>query len=228
MDGFLLARLLGDFLFGFSTLFAIINPYGLAFVFLNETRGLTERDRATLGRRIAANAFVVLLVSLFAGASILGFFGISLPALRVGGGLVVAAAGWSMLNRAPDDGPTDSATATATDLQAARRMAFFPLTVPLTTGPGSIAAAIALAANRNDDLSGLLLSSLASLLVAAAISLTIFHAYRHAGTMARLFGTEGTRVVTRLSAFLLLCVGVQIIITGVTDVLRSLLVGETG
>ena len=220
MDGFLVARLLGDSMFGFGTLFAIINPYGLAFVFLSRTMGLTEAERAAIARMVAGYAFAVLVTSLFAGTLILGFFGISLPALRIAGGLVVAAAGWNMLHEQVEEAP-ERAAATG-GLEAVRQMAFFPMTVPLTTGPGTIAAAIALGANRHDGAGGLLVSSLSSLLVAAAISLTIWHAYRRAGTMARLVGAEGTRIVTRLSAFLLLCVGVEIILTGAGDALRSL------
>ena len=102
-------------------------------------------------------------------------------------------------------------------------MAFFPQTVPLTTGPGSIAAAIALTANREIELRGLLLSSVASVLVSVAVALTILYAYSRASAMARLVGTEGTQVITRLSAFLLLCVGVQIMLTGTTDALEPLL-----
>ncbi len=223
MDGFLAARVLGDFIFGFGTLFAIINPYGLAFVFLDRTLGLAEAERATVARLVAMNAFTVLVVSLFAGSAILGFFGISLPALRIAGGLVVATSGWSMLNAPHQEGPGRSAS--SGDLAAVRRMVFFPMTVPLTTGPGTIAAAIALGANRQEELRGLVTSTVTSLLVAATMAWTIWHAYRRAAGMARLFGEEGTRVVTRLSAFLLLCVGVEIMLTGVSDALRPVLGG---
>ncbi|WP_237216450.1 MarC family protein [Falsiroseomonas oryziterrae] len=221
LDGFVLARIVGDFLFGFTTLFAIINPYGLAFVFLQRTVGLDEPERAAIARLVAAYAFAVLVVSLFAGSFVLGFFGISMPALRIAGGLVVAVAGWSMLHQPAGD-PGGHASR-GLDLAAVRPMAFFPLTIPLTTGPGTIAAAIALGANRSDELRGAVAGALASLLVAAAIALTIWHAYNRAGRMAQLFGDEGTRVVTRLSAFLLLCVGVQIMLTGVSDALVPML-----
>ncbi len=221
LDGFVVARVLGEVLFGFGALFAIINPYGLAFVFLDRTAGLSRADRTKLSRRIALNAFAVLVVSLFFGSAILGFFGISLPALRLAGGLVVAVAGWTMLNA--DLQPPDRATAGPASFELARRMAFFPLTIPLTTGPGSIAAAIALGAGRQGELPDMVLSSIASVLVAALSSLTIWHAYGRADGMARLLGAEGTLVITRLSAFLLLCVGVEIMMTGASEWLRPLL-----
>lgn len=224
MDGSLVLSIVSQFVFGFGTLFAIINPYGLAFIFLNRTSDLTEAERRLVARRIALYSFGVLITSLFGGSAILGFFGISLPALRIAGGLVVAVAGWAML-QAPSEEPHER-PGPALGFEAAIGMAFFPLCVPLTTGPGTIAAAIALAANWQSDLQGLVLSAAASLLIAAAIAATIYHAYSHASTMARLFGLEGTRVITRLSAFLLLCVGVEIMLTGAIDALRPLLVAH--
>jgi multiple antibiotic resistance protein len=202
MIDFLTSRWLSEFLFGFSALFAIINSYGLAFIFHDRTVGLSERERASVALRIALYAFGVLLISLFVGSHILRFFGISMPALRIAGGLVVAATGWSMLHAAPVSHGHATSTANFVTIQ---RMAFFPLTIPLTSGPGTIATAIAIGTNRPDDLDGLFYSSIVSLVVVLAVTATIYHAYRRSSAMARLFGEEGTSVVTRLSAFLLLC-----------------------
>ena len=205
---------MSKFFFEFGTLFAIINPYGLAFVFLNRTMSLSDRERAIIARQVAIYAFGVLAVSNFAGTTILEFFGVSLSALRIAGELVVAVSGWTMLNQDHDN---DGRMATSTNnLEAVRREAFFPLTVPLTTGPGTIATAITLAASRDQSGSRILaylISIGAALLVAAAI----YHAYARVSRMARFLGLEGTQVITRLSAFLLLCVGVQITMTGITD-----------
>lgn len=219
MTELLASRWIGDFLFGFGALFAIINPYGLAFIFHDRTLGLSEKERARVAFRIALYAFGVLLVSLFVGSHILRFFGISMPALRIAGGLVVAATGWSMLNAGPStqgDHP-----ASAVNYAAAQKMAFFPLTLPLTTGPGTIATAIAIGTSRTNDLDGKFYASIVWMIVALAVTATIYHAYRRSSAMVRLFGEEATSVVTRLSAFLLLCIGVQIIITGVVEVARS-------
>ncbi len=222
IDGFIIARMIGDFLFSFSTLISIINPFAIGFVFLERTQGLTSRERAALSRRIALYSLCVLLVAGFIGQQILGFFGISLAALRIAGGLTVALAGWAMLN-APD--APDSTSAPKVTVAAANRMAFFPMTMPLTTGPGSIAASIALAANRTGEMRGLVPSVLVTLLVALAVSVIIYLTYRHAASLARLLGPDGTRLVSRISAFLLLCVGVQITLTGVLDALAPLVSG---
>ncbi|WP_426608768.1 MarC family protein [Bradyrhizobium sp. McL0616] len=197
----------------------------MAFIFLDRTRGLPEGERADLALRVAGYAFAVLLVSLFLGSQILNFFGVTIPALRIAGGLVVAATGWSMLHAPPGvGGPHAESSA---DFATMKRMAFFPLTIPLTTGPGTIATAIAIGISRTDSLDAMFGSSIVSLLVAIAVSAAIYHAYRKSSAMARLFGEEGTSVVTKLSAFLLLCIGVQIIITGASEVARSILDGAS-
>ena len=217
IDGFLVARLLADFLFGFSTLISIINPFGIAFVFRDMTRWMTSQERAVLARAIGINSFVVIVASLFLGARVLAFFGISLEALRIGGGLAVAVSGWQML-RAPVD--ADAAAPKAMDTAPIQAMAFFPLTVPLTTGPGAISAAIALGADRRSLSGGQLLVGMTSaILVASAVAVSIWLSYRYADAIARRLGPQGTLIVTKLAAFLLLCVGVQIILIGVTDAL---------
>lgn len=219
----LAGRSIGDFLFGFGALFAIINPYGLAFVFLERTIGLSEPERARIAFRVAAYAFFVLLGSLFVGSEIMRFFGISMPALRIAGGLVVASTAWSMLHATPV-AASDRASSSGS-YAAVREMAFFPLTIPLTTGPGTIASAVAISTNRPGDLDALFSLSIVWLVIAVAVSATIYHAYRKSGAMARLFGQEGTSVITRLSAFLLLCIGVQIMITGAVEVGQSIHAG---
>ena len=98
MNSDLLPDLVQQFLFGFGTLFAIINPYGLSFIFLDRTLALSDAERKVMAKRVAVAAFCVLAVSLLAGTAILRLFGISLPALRIGGGLVVAVSGWMMLH----------------------------------------------------------------------------------------------------------------------------------
>lgn len=220
MDHVFSGQFLRELSIGYLTLFSIINPFGLAFVFLSMTGGVTEPTRARVARRIGFYSFFILIVSLFIGSQIMNFFGITLPALRIAGGLVVALSGWSMLT-APDE--EEASPSVRTHESTIDGLTFFPLTVPLTTGPGTIAAAIALGANRTGTDREIVISILASLFVAFLVAATVVLAYSHAAVLARWAGREGTRVITRLSAFLLMCVGVQIILTGVSDVLPGLL-----
>lgn len=220
-DGFLIARLLGEWLFGFSALISIINPLGIAFIFGEKTRDLREDQRAQIARAVARNSFLVLVASMFLGSPILHFFGVSLDALRIAGGMVVATTGWAMLAAEPPGG-SPAERPEAVDSAIAMRQAFFPLTMPLTIGPGSIATAIALDASRHPGRADLLLSAISSVLVAATVSVLIWLAYRNADGIARRLGSEGTIVATKLSAFLLMCVGVQIVLTGASDALQRL------
>ncbi|CAI8694794.1 MarC family protein [Burkholderia pyrrocinia] len=213
-------RLIPEILFGFMGLVGIINPFGMAFVFLERTQSLTEPERAMLSKKLGRNVFFTLLVIFFVGAPVLNFFGISMEALRIGGGFAVAVAGWSMLN-APDVS-TDASVAHGSDFQNLMARAFFPLTVPLTIGPGSIAAGIALHANRSHGAKDYLLSGVISVAVAALVAFAIWQIYSRATTLARYLGGEGTKVAMRVSAFLLLCVGVQIMLTGIAEFARSI------
>jgi multiple antibiotic resistance protein len=220
----MIESLISDILFGFTGLISIINPIGIAFVFLDRTATLTSEERRLLAKRVATNAFFVLVAAFFVGTPILHFFGISMEALRIGGGLAVAVSGWQMLN-APDpesreatvDHPVKPMSASA-----AAGKAFFPLTIPLTTGPGSIATAIALNANRTHKLSAWLLSSVASIIISALVMLVIYYVYSRAQRLSQYLGVEGTRVAMRISSFLLLCIGVQIILTGLNGFLTPI------
>jgi multiple antibiotic resistance protein len=213
-------RLISEILFGFTGLMGIINPFGVAFLFLERTEALSEAERAALARKVALNAFIVLMAAFFVGTPVLHFFGISMEALRIGGGFAVAVSGWQMLNE--PDVPGGDTAVKPIDARSAMARAFFPLTIPLTTGPGSIATAIALNANRTHKLSEFVLSSIVSIAVSVLVALVIWQTYSRAAFLARYLGAEGTKVAMRVSAFLLLCVGVQIMLTGFSEFLRPI------
>ena len=145
----LIARMSTDFLIGFSALFSLINPLGMAFVFAEKTRNLPDGVRVELARRVTTYSLFLILAAMLLGAPVLAFFGIGIPALRIAGGLLVAFAGYGMLTDSDARNEDDLTPVTAA---TAEGMAFFPLTMPLTVGPGTIAASIALGAQ---DKSGL-------------------------------------------------------------------------
>jgi multiple antibiotic resistance protein len=222
-----LALLHEDFLLVLAALLSIINPLGLAFVYREMTRWAAEGERKQLANRIGLYALVVILTSYFVGRYVLAFFGIDLPALRIAGGFVVATSGWQLLNAAiPDPNPTP-ATPAAMDTAPLMQMAFYPLTMPLTTGPGTIAVCIALGAARTQRYGAEQIYAVIGFLAAALITvLAVVLCYRNAHRLAQAVGPEGESIVKRLSAFLLLCIGVQIMATGFLDLLRPLLAGQ--
>src|SRR5580658_5805946 len=133
-----------------SALFPIVDPIGGSPIFLGLTKDYAAQTRRLLARRIAINSFVLLVASFTIGSHVLAFFGISLPVVQVGGGLIVISTGWEMLKQNTDnDRGAVGRTVNCTD---ALRDAFYPLTLPLTVGPGSISIAITLGANERQNL----------------------------------------------------------------------------
>lgn len=208
---------LGSFVAVFAALFPVINPLGDGPIFLNMVQGCSEQVRAKLARSVAINCFFMLLGSMLIGPQLLLFFGISLPALKLAGGAVVIAVGWNLLNQQSSSDHNTNSSPQITDATAAGS-AFFPLTMPLTVGPGSIATAISLVAAAQDEKDFHLINELpavlGALLALIVLSIVIYIVYRESSGIQRLFGTNGTNVLMRLFAFILLAIGVQIFIGG--------------
>ncbi|WP_152046885.1 MarC family protein [Aureimonas psammosilenae] len=212
------------FLLAFSALFSIINPLSGALIFGQLTAGRSHGERVVLAKRIAVYSAALILGSLWFGVYVLNFFGITVAALRIGGGIVVAAAAWQMLY-APE-AREERKESQAGEAMDAQDPAFFPLTMPMTTGPGTISVAIALSSNR-PGLGGQFPVFLAATSAAAlAVALTIWISYRFADRITDLLGRARAQIVSRLAAFMLLCVGVQITLNGVMETLRSAGIGS--
>jgi multiple antibiotic resistance protein len=203
-----------------SALFPIVNPIGGSPVFLLLTQDYSKESRKLLARRVAINSFILLIVSMVVGMHILSFFEISLPVVQVGGGLIVVSTGWAMLTRSDqvDRGQSHQAV-TQDDIL---KNAFYPLTLPLTVGPGSISIAITLGANEPRHLGANLLALLSAAIGAALIAVTIYICYGYSARLAAAVGPSGMDVILRLSSFLLVCIGVQILWNGVSALVKTL------
>ena len=204
-----------------SALFPIVNPLGGSPIFLALTNDYSRASRRLLSQRIAMNSFILLVVSSLIGTHILAFFGISLPIVQVGGGLIVIATGWAMLERKDEDDRGGEVHKNV-DPRDIFRNAFYPLTLPLTVGPGSISVAITLGANQSKHLGLNLLGILAAVVGSALVALSIFLCYGFADRLATFLGATGMSVIMRLSSFLLVCIGVQILWNGASVLLVSL------
>jgi multiple antibiotic resistance protein len=198
------------------TLLPIINPLSTAPVFVatvGSDRVLAQR----VARQIAINSWFVLVACMLIGAYVLAIFGISLPVVRVAGGLLLASTGWRMLHRAEDDDVRAAAAEKASTLSNYElvRRSFFPMTFPLTTGPGTIAASIALGTQIDKTAPVLYLAGAAIAAAGAAlVSLVLYFVFKNSTAVLNWLGEMGTLVMMRLMAFILLCIGVQIMWTG--------------
>jgi multiple antibiotic resistance protein len=204
-----------------GALFPIVNPLGSAAIFANLIGPIAFPTQRLLAQKIAIYSFFLLIVSLIWGVHVLTFFGIAIYAVQIGGGLVVAATGWSLLNqdtgRAKTEAPADDQIL---------ENAFYPFTLPITVGPGSISVAITLGAHLPPELHEHSLFSPRVLIAAVTgvllICLIIYLCYVYARKAETLLGRSGTSMVMRLSSFILLCIGVQIISTGIKAYVETL------
>jgi multiple antibiotic resistance protein len=204
-----------------AALFPIVNPLGSAAIFVNLVGPVASSTQRLLAQKIAVYSFFLLLCSLLWGVHVLAFFGIAIYAVQIGGGLVVAATGWSLLGQ-----DTGRAKTEPTPEDQILENAFYPFTLPITVGPGSISVAITLGAHLPPELQEHSLFS-PRVLIAAICGITlicviIYVCYLYARKAEELLGRSGTSMVMRLSSFILLCIGVQIISTGFKAYLQAL------
>lgn len=202
----------------FSALFPIVDPLTGSPIFLALTADESPQMRRAISWRVSLDSLALMIGSYFIGAQVLRFFGVSLPVVQVGGGLVVIAMGWSMLMAKE---LTINAARTDVPPQDLYGRVFYPLTLPLTVGPGSISVAIALGANSTHRYGFHIPVIIAAVIAMVSIAVSIFLCYGFADRLARALGKTAMTVIVRLSSFLLVCIGVQIIWNGVSALLSS-------
>lgn len=195
-----------------GSLLPIVNPVGSAPMFLAMTRGADLATRQTLALKIAINTFLLLMGSLIFGAYVLKVFGLSVPVVQVAGGAVLCALGWNLLNA--EDTPPPSPDEKIDTSKVIMR-AFYPLTLPLTVDPGAISVAITVGANHAHGVERVLIGFAAGVTGTALISICVWLAYHYAQRVAHWLGHTRVMVVLRLSAFIVLCIGVEITWNGI-------------
>jgi len=207
------------FLLTVSALFPIVDPLAGSPIFLAMTQEYSPETRRVLAWRVALNSLVLMVASYFVGAHVLNFFGVSLPVVQVGGGLIVASMGWSMLLERNDTYETSRKNVQCSD---ALHSAFYPLTLPLTVGAGSISVAVTLGANSTRRYGFHVPIIVAAVIAMVAVAISVLLCYGLADQLARAIGKTGMIVIVRLSSFLLVCIGVQIMWNGISALLGSL------
>jgi multiple antibiotic resistance protein len=216
-----LQHFLQTVLIAVGALLPIVDPLGSAPIYMELTGGIEPASRSPLARQVALDCFVLLVACAVIGVYVLDFFGLSIPDVQIAGGLVLSGLGWTLLA-----GPDGSDRATRSDAASTvtddwRPTAFFPLTMPVTVGPGSIAVALALGAHHAATFRMSLAMVLADVLGIAIVAAAVYVCYNYADRILRRLGKTGTVVLTRLSAFILLCIGVHIAWDGIQALLAS-------
>jgi len=205
-----------------ATLLPIINPPSTATIFLSLTEDASQETREELARRISRNVFLLMLGCTLVGSYVLDFFGISLDIVRVGGGLLVIQSGWRLLTADRTHSPHAAKLAEAYTPEMVRSTAFYPLSFPITCGPGTLAATITVGASLADPSWTMsLVRTIGSVIGLGVVAAVILLCYRYAQKLLRPLGETGTIIFLRLSAFILLCLGIQIFWDGASTLLSA-------
>lgn len=198
----------------------VVNPPGDAPIFLRMTHGCDDATRRALASRISLYSFAMLLGSMLIGSFVLRMFDLSIPVVQLAGGAVVCALGWNLLN--DDSKPPDVGADPSKASVAAMARSFYPLTMPLTVDPGVMSVAVTLGANHAHTLERVLIQLLAAIIGTIVVSIAIWLTYRYAERLAQWIGSRGMAIVVRLSAFIVLAIGVQIAWNGVKALLLEI------
>ena len=208
----------------FSALLPLINPLGSALMFLGIVGNAPPSVFVSLARKIAISTTIFLAVVELVGTALLSFFGISLPVVQVAGGLVLATMGWSLLNQQGAQTSRDKTEAAESVEGSLDQQVFYPLTFPVTAGPGCIVITLTLSAHASAN--GVLDNVMAHLgifLAIVALSLTVFLCYGYAPKITSRISPQTAHGILRVIAFVLLCIGVQITWNGVETLLKTVL-----
>src|SRR5579872_3888403 len=212
------------FALAFSALLPLINPLGSALEILAVVGDAPPHVYRVLARKIAINTVLFLLVFELIGAGLLAFFGISLPVVQVAGGLVLAGMGWQLLNQAAA-GPSQAAPEVDQDrFKSLGEKAFYPLTFPLTAGPGCIVVTLTVTAHASmPTLVHNVIAHVGVLLAIVALSISVYFCYAYAPKITARINPQTAHGILRVVAFVLLCIGVQITWNGVETLLKQVL-----
>jgi len=210
----------------FSALLPLVNPLGSALVFYGLVGAAPPEVYRRLARRIAINTVLFLLVIELIGAAVLSFFGISLPIVEVAGGLVLASMGWSLLNKqgAAAHQQEKEDQAQPSDIEELNRQTFYPLTFPITAGPGCIVIMLTLSIHaKQPRITETVLAYVGLFISAVALSASVYLCYAYAPKIARSVPPSTAHGILRVIAFILFCIGVQIGWNGISDLLKTVI-----
>jgi multiple antibiotic resistance protein len=200
-------------------LFSLINPLGGLPVYISLTQDMSDEAKLKTLKKTCLYIILICIVSYFIGVYLLNFFGITIPALRVAGGLVIFRSGWQLLNvkhKKEISGKIKEESDKKDDIS------FSPLAMPLLAGPGSMSFLITLYASRNDDWHLAIWQDVAAIIAIIIVSFSIYFIFKYAPRLMKYAGQAGLTSLSKIMGFLVIGIGVQMIISSVTQVVKNI------
>lgn len=211
-----------NFIYLAVALFSVLNPIGTIPIFVGLTQGYTKNERSNVALTASINVCIILLISFFIGQYVLTFFGITINALRIAGGIIITNSGFSLLNGnfSKNKGINKKVEK---EIQERQHIALTPLAMPMLAGPGSISLLIAyykeLETSNNMITTVEIISAISAML---AVAILIFIILRSAHYLANILGSSGIVAISRIIGFLTIAIGIQYIISAVLSIIRGI------
>lgn len=203
------------FIYLFAALFSVLNPIGTVPIFVGLTQEDSKKERNRISLWTSINVFIILIVSFFVGQYVLTFFGISIDALRIAGGLVILNSGFSLLSGKISK-KRGINKKVENDAHNRNDIALTPLAIPMLAGPGSISLLIAFY-QEHHQLNEIIISCLAIL----AIAIAIFGILKSAHYLSRILGASGIVAISRIIGFMVIAIGIQYIVSALINIINS-------
>lgn len=204
------------FIYLFFALFSVLNPIGTVPIFVGLTQDYDKKEKSRISFLTAINVFIILIISFFAGQYVLTFFGITINALRISGGIIIATSGFSLLN-GKFNKERGINKKVETDIQTRNDIALTPLAIPMLAGPGSISLLIAYYQEHNSTQ-----EIISSCLAILSVSIVIFLTLKSAHYLSKILGASGIVAISRIIGFLTIAIGIQYIISSIINIIEGL------
>ncbi|WP_026706277.1 MarC family NAAT transporter [Flavobacterium soli] len=203
------------FIYIFAALFSVLNPIGTVPIFVGLTQHDDKKERSRISLWTAIDVFIILIISFFVGQYVLDFFGISIEALRIAGGLIIVSSGFSLLT-GKFKKTRGINKKVENDVQNRNDIALTPLAIPMLAGPGSISLLIAFYQDHQET-HEIIIASLAIL----AVAFSIFIILRSAHYLSKILGASGIVAISRIVGFIVIAIGIQYIVSAIVSIIKG-------
>jgi len=206
---------------GVIALFPVVNPIGSAFMVHPYLANLNSKEKRKAVEKITLYAVFICTISLFVGHWILELFGISIPIVQLAGGIMICKMGWEFLSSDKKEERSQEIPAQEGYKNIEDKL-FFPITFPVTTGAGTISVLFTLSAHSaNTNWGNYLINTSAILLSIIVMCVLVYFFYLNTKRIINYLGSNGEKIVNRITSFLIFCVGLQIAVSGIISLIKS-------